>query len=230
MRRRVVCPRSHPASPHLRGHFVGFAVTRGISRGCPAARPASPDTRSPAVPLRSRWSRAPCSRLQCPCRPLIPTCSAPSRPGHGPPRLRDHERGREVVRPLAAPPSPAAAAQLAMQSTAGAHTAVAISGQQTGVFGRAEPAEVFHSEINYSLVITESGYPGLVITESGYSGLLNVTMATPIMTSPMTATIPRHSPIGTTQPPHVRPGTRACMADGGRLRWVNTACLMGYTT
>jgi len=193
--------------------------------GCapgPQAGPSSPPGPGAATaPLAGPWP--PCPRLQGLCRPPIPTCGALSRPGHGPSRPQDDGRGREAVPSLAPPPSPAVTAQLAKQCTTGAHC-------RRGHFRTANRCVregrtcrtrfAARSEINYFLVITESGY----------SGLLNVTMATAIMASPMTATIPRHTPIGTAQPPQVRPGTRACMADGGRSRWVNTACRMGYTT
>ena len=216
MRRRVVCPRSHPASPHLHRYFPGFAVTRGNS--CPLAGPSSPPGPRP-LPPRSWGAGPPCRRLQSLCRPPIPTCDAPSRPRPGPPRPRDHERDREAVQPLAPSPSPAVTAQLVTQYTTGAHH-FRTANRRVREGRTCRSCFITRSRINYFLVITESRY----------SGLLNVTMATAIMASPMTATIPRHTPIGTTQPPHVRPGDRACRADGGRLRWVNTACLMGYTT
>src|SRR5215469_8642195 len=250
MRRRVVCPRSHPASPHLREHFVGFAVTRGISRGCPAARPASPRRQAPGRPGFARGGPGAVSPPPVPLSPLHPHLSR-AVPARVTVRL-GHEITSAAGKPVGPLPhhAPRPPRLNLLCNPQGARIPPwPFLDQQTGAFGRAEPAELFQSEINYflvitesgypglvitesgypGLVITESGYPGLVITESGYSGLLNVTMATPIMTSPMTATIPRHSPIGTTQPPQVRPGDRACMADGGRLRWVNTACLMGYT-
>jgi len=234
MRRRVVCPRSHPASPHLRRYFVGSAVARGISLGAPGALRATGLRRPGAWPPGlTPGLLAALPRLHCPCRPPIPTCRALSPLGHGLPCPPDEACGRESTSSLAVPRFPAAAGQLALQSTTGAR-------RHRGHFRTAKPAcsagqnsrTCFktRSEINYFLVITESGYSSLAITESGYSGLLNVTMATAIMASPMTATIPRHTPIGTVQPPQVRPGTRACIADGGRFRWVNTACLMGYTT
>jgi hypothetical protein len=42
MRRRVVCPRSHPASPFARVLSVRFAMARGIFRGIPLGPPCRP--------------------------------------------------------------------------------------------------------------------------------------------------------------------------------------------
>jgi hypothetical protein len=230
MRRRVVCPRSHPASPHLRRYFVGFAVFPWVAQGSLAGRsllPGTPGRRSltPGVWPRCPASAAPAAPSSSPVArclrwvtvrlarrvkdaagnpPRPPPCHAPGRRGAA--CFAIHNR-------CALPPWPFPDSKPACSAGQNSRTCF-----------------ITRSEINYFLVITESGYSGLAITESGYSGLLNVTMATAIMTSPMTATIPRHTPIGTTQPPHVRPGTRACMPCAGRFRWVNTAYLMGYTT
>ena len=50
MRRRVVCPRSHPASPHTRRLSGGFALARGAFPG--------DDPRTPAWHARRGWCSA----------------------------------------------------------------------------------------------------------------------------------------------------------------------------
>jgi hypothetical protein len=65
MRRRVVCPRSHPASPFARVLSVRFAMARGIFRGIPPGPPCRPYARrlrphlppTPGLAPPSRWPR-----------------------------------------------------------------------------------------------------------------------------------------------------------------------------
>ena len=59
MRRRVVCPRSHPASPFAPGLSVRFAMARGIFRGDTPGPPCRP-TLAAAPPLVTH-SRARCA-------------------------------------------------------------------------------------------------------------------------------------------------------------------------
>src|SRR5436190_23641552 len=59
MRRRVVCPRSHPASPFAPGLSVRFAMARGIFRGDTPGPPCRP-TLAAAPPLVTH-SRAGCA-------------------------------------------------------------------------------------------------------------------------------------------------------------------------
>jgi hypothetical protein len=91
MRRRVVCPRSHPASPFARVLSVRFAMARGIFRGIPPGPPMSPLCSPVAPPL------APHPRARC----ALPMAPSLARCGSGWWRLR-------VALPPTGPPSSAA--------------------------------------------------------------------------------------------------------------------------
>ena len=88
MRRRVVCPRSHPASPFAPGLSVRFAMARGIFRGDTPGPPCRP-TLAAAPPLVTH------SRARCALRRPRAWLAAPRVGG----RLR-------VALPAAVPPSP----------------------------------------------------------------------------------------------------------------------------
>ena len=232
MRRRVVCPRSHPASPYLR-RPLGRLRHRSqcFSGGMPPGPPLSP-------------YRAPGGLGGCHLRGLasLATCGGMLRGAAG-----------AACCYAASPLARRWGAAGRSRGIAGAGGRVWPAGQPVpwraavpgrvpaASLGNTEPGVTTRSGHFRSQSIARSVWPNrqvkrvpyllfLSYLRANYSGLLNVTMATPIMTSPMTATIPSDKPIGTTQPPHVMPGDRACMASSLRFRWVNTAWRIGPTT
>src|SRR5215470_13700594 len=67
MRRRVVCPRSHPASPYLRRPLADFALARSVF---PGGYPRTPGRPTPAGPVPAAAGPVPAARA-------LATCDAP---------------------------------------------------------------------------------------------------------------------------------------------------------
>src|SRR5215469_7323801 len=152
MRRRVVCPRSHPASPYLRKHLAGFARPAAFLPGSRSTRIHPPVRgRHPPSPARHAPSSAACRAPRLtPCPPATPPCPPvavrlrPIAPRPAPRAAAGGHGGAPGPSPR--PPGPPPYAPFAGedgglrgQSTTARTATAAISGRQTRPFGTAEP-------------------------------------------------------------------------------------------
>src|SRR5487761_389111 len=201
MRRRVVCPRSHPASLYAWRPSGAFAVARyTFSGGYPPPDPpvalCSARLAMPGVRLAGHevsWGGGP--EWSTFCRELLFTAQAhPGRFGSWT-RARSKPGAGDRAAGVRRQPAP---------------------GEAATVPGSPPPA-------HHITPLTWA------IHAHDYSGFRNPKIATTSIPAPITATSPSDTPSGTGQPAQVTAGASWCTACGLTVRWLNTARRIGST-
>jgi len=232
MRRRVVCPRSHPASPYLRRPFGPFALACSSTRGDPATPRWAACNRCAAWPVAAAPSRLGAPVTSAPV--AWGTAAPPQASSRPQPSAERPARGRSPTQP---PPAVSGAIRAGIQARAagGRRPAVHSAPELRTGYCQVRSSERVHNTFlidSLPYLDSKASHPKNHRNNHAlpYSGLLNAAIATPIMASPITATIARDSGIGTGQPSQVTLGESTPIAAGFRDRWLNTAWRIGPTT